>query len=211
MSLGWYRENKIKIDDSVGLDEVGRGPLAGPVVAAAVWIDEESALRLEASNLVVRDSKKMTAIQRKNVVDWVLEQPSLHYSIGQASVQEIDALNILRAALLAMARAYAALGLTKEYALVDGNRAPDLPHALVKTVVKGDDKVLAISLASILAKAHRDAAMRLLAKEYPQYGWDTNVGYGTLAHVAAIRKYGVTPHHRRTFAPIRSMLQETVA
>ncbi|MDR1375322.1 MAG: ribonuclease HII [Holosporaceae bacterium] len=202
MNLDWYYANKIQLDHSIGIDEVGRGPLAGPVVATAVWISSELALQLEKSNkLVVRDSKKMSHAQRMKVVEWLRLQPQelLRYAIGQATVEEIDQLNILNATMLSMERALNSLGIFKKYALVDGNRAPDLKNIQTRLVVKGDDKVLSISLASIIAKEHRDDSMRKLALEYPHYGWETNVGYGSQQHLRAISMYGITPHHRKTF------------
>ncbi|MDR3186811.1 MAG: ribonuclease HII [Holosporaceae bacterium] len=206
MNLDWYRANKISLDYSVGIDEVGRGPLAGPVVAAAVWISSKLAMQLEKDGkLIIRDSKKMTPLQRRKVVDWMRQQPRelLRYAIDQASVEEVDRLNILNAALLAMERAHDLLELREKYALVDGNRAPDLKNTEVRTVIKGDDKVLSVSLASIIAKEHRDALMRQLAAEYPHYGWETNVGYGSRQHLQAISMHGITPHHRKTFCRTR--------
>jgi ribonuclease HII len=199
MNAAWYEENGVSVDDSVGIDEVGRGPLAGPVVVAAVWLSSQSAVELENSGLIVRDSKKMTKNQRKKVVDWISSRPKdeLRYSIASASVEEIDDSNILKATLLAMKKAYELLQISASVVLVDGNKAPDLQN--VRTVVKGDDKVLSISLASIIAKEYRDDLMRKLALEYPRYGWETNVGYGTARHVKAVREYGLTPYHRRTF------------
>ncbi|MDR2067541.1 MAG: ribonuclease HII [Holosporaceae bacterium] len=202
MNLDWYQENKVSPDYSIGVDEVGRGPLAGPVVAAAVWISLELAIRLKDSDeLIVRDSKKMTKLQREKVVNWMQQQHPelLRYSVGQATVEEIDRLNILNAALLAMERAYNFLGIHKKYVLVDGNRTPDLKNTETSAVVRGDDKVLSISLASIVAKEHRDAIMRKLAIEHPHYGWETNVGYGSQQHLQAILMHGITRHHRKTF------------
>jgi ribonuclease HII len=200
MNLGWYEENAVPIANSVGVDEVGRGPLAGPVVAAVVWISREVAVELEKSGLVVRDSKKMTANQRKKVVDWINARSTsdAKYSVALASAEEIDEINILKATLLAMERAYQSLPLSSAaIALIDGNKAPNVPNA--RTIVKGDDKVPSISLASIMAKEYRDDLMRKLAREFPEYGWETNVGYGTAKHIEAIRKFGLTPLHRKTF------------
>lgn len=201
----WYSKNNIEISESVGVDEVGRGPLAGPVVAAAVWLNIEGAEYIRRSGLVVRDSKKMTESARNNVVELLSNMPStcLKKFIASASVDEIDSLNILRATMLAMRRAYEGLQIDCEYLLVDGNRGPDVSAQII-TVVKGDDKVLSISLASIIAKQYRDGLMRELAKEYPIYGWDSNVGYGTKKHLQAIADAGITPHHRMSFAPIKA-------
>ena len=214
----WYSDNNILASESVGLDEVGRGPLAGPVVAAAVWICDNFATlaREKFSQFAIRDSKKMTPRRRALVTEWIQQLPAniIRYSIASASIEEIDRLNILNAALLAMARAYDALKFEAKIALVDGNRAPNLQNCSVKTVIGGDDKVLAISVASIIAKEHRDALMKSLAQEFPQYAWDKNVGYGTREHLEAIEKFGISPHHRRSFAPISAateVVQKSVA
>jgi ribonuclease HII len=126
-------------------------------------------------------------------------QELLRYAIDHATVEEVDRLNVLNATLLAMERAHNSLGIRKKYALIDGNKAPNLENTEIKTVIKGDDKVLSISLASIVAKEHRDAIMRQLAVEYPHYSWETNVGYGSQRHLQAILTNGITPHHRKTF------------
>ncbi|MDR1551108.1 MAG: ribonuclease HII [Holosporaceae bacterium] len=205
MASSWYKENGINLNDSVGIDEVGRGSLVGPVVAAVVWLKDTAASSIGKEALVVRDSKKMTQKQRKKVVAWMDEQPeyAVRYAHGTVQVEEIDQLNILRASLLAMERAYAMLNLTVPHVLVDGNKAPAIPG--VRTIIKGDSRVLTISLASIIAKEHRDAIMHLLAAEYPDYGWETNVGYGSKRHLEAIRTHGVTPHHRKSFDPVRTL------
>lgn len=209
----WYVENGINIADSVGIDEVGRGPLAGPVVTAAVWIDEVGVNMLKDSGLTVRDSKKMTAVARQKIVDWVRmisekfsnSGEHVKVSIAEASVEEIDSLNILQAAMLAMQRAYEALEIPVKFVLIDGNRSPDISQGQVRTIVKGDDIVLGISLASIIAKQYRDNLMRRLAEKYPQYGWDANVGYGTKNHIHAIYEFGVTEHHRKSFSPMNEI------
>ena len=203
----WYEENSITPEESIGIDEVGRGPLAGPVIAAAVWISDKLASELERGRLVVRDSKKMTARQRAKVIEWVDNQhyDLIRYSIGHATVKEIDELNILNAALLAMKRAYESLGVQKECVLIDGNKVPDIKADKVIPIVGGDNKVLSISLASIIAKEYRDDLMRKFALDYPYYGWATNVGYGSKEHIEAILKFGITEHHRKTFAPIKDM------
>ncbi len=209
----WYSDNNILPSESVGIDEVGRGPLAGPVVAAVVWICDNftTLAQKKFPHFAIRDSKKMTYRRRVLVTEWIKQLPDniVRYSIASASVEEIDRLNILNAALLAMERAYNALAFKPKCAVVDGNRAPKLSNCAVKTVVSGDDIVLAISVASIIAKEHRDAHMRGLALEFPQYGWDKNVGYGTREHLEAIAKYGISPHHRRSFAPISAAINET--
>lgn len=203
----WYLENNLDPNDCIGIDEVGRGPLAGPVVAAAVWISEEGIALIEKNEIEVRDSKKLSHKQRKKILNWIDKQPKeiLKYSISLASVEEIDSLNILQATFLAMKRAYSSLNLVKPFTLVDGNKAPELENTVVKTIVKGDDTVISIALASVIAKEYRDNLMRELSKKYPQYGWSTNVGYGSQQHIYAILQYGATPHHRRTFAPVKDL------
>ncbi|HZT88116.1 MAG TPA: ribonuclease HII [Stellaceae bacterium] len=181
-----------------GIDEAGRGPLAGPVVAAAVIIDRRcfrGALRA-----TLDDSKVLAREQREECYRAL--RHCARIGVGAASVAEIDRLNILRANLLAMARAVAALGVRPDTALVDGNVAPVLPCP-VRTVVGGDALSFSIAAASVVAKVTRDAIMRALAPRYPGYGWETNVGYATQEHGQAIRRLGVTPHHRRSFAPVR--------
>jgi ribonuclease HII len=181
-----------------GVDEVGRGPLAGPVVAAAVIIDrgcfaDELASRLDDSKLLPRDMREAC---------YQALLGCARIGVGAASVREIDRINILRASLLAMSRAVAALGVRPDLALIDGNIAPALPCA-AKTVVGGDGLSFSIAAASVIAKVTRDRIMRSLAKRHPNYAWDTNVGYSTRAHFAAIASFGVTVHHRRSFAPVR--------
>lgn len=208
--IDWYEQNNIDISESIGIDEVGRGPLAGPVVVAAVWISDAGVRLLRDGGLAVRDSKKMTEGARQKVVDFLNALPAdiVKISIAQASVGEIDSLNILQATMLAMQRVYSALKIHPKFVLVDGNRAPDISNTRVVTITKGDDKVLAISLASIVAKQYRDHLMRKLAIEYPQYGWDTNVGYGTKQHIEAIYTIGVTEHHRKSFSPIKEIIKK---
>lgn len=208
--MSWYEENEITLEESVGIDEVGRGPLAGPVIAAAVWISDKFIPLLEREKLVVKDSKKMTAKQRARVVDWVssLSYDVVQYTVASVSVQDIDDFGVLQTSLHAMSLAYEKLNFPIKYALVDGNQKPFISDSEVIPIVKGDDKVLSISLASIIAKEYRDGIMRNLALEYPYYGWETNVGYGSKAHIEAIYTYGITPYHRRTFAPIKDMLVE---
>ncbi len=205
----WYFENNVDPNDSIGIDEVGRGPLAGPVVAVACWISRDGISLAARNDIVIRDSKKLSHIQRNRVIEWansLRAQNILKYAVGEASVQEIDSLNILKAAMLAMQRAYEKLNLQKSFTLVDGNRAPDLKNTEVRTIVKGDNTVISIALASIIAKEYRDNIMRQLSLEYPQYSWDTNVGYGSKKHLEAISQYGATPHHRMTFAPLNKLI-----
>ena len=180
-----------------GVDEAGRGPLAGPVVAAAVILDRKRLPRLLRDCL--DDSKKLDREAREEYAA-VLRRSAVAIGIGAASVSEIDRINILRATHTAMCRAVAALGIAPAIALVDGNVPPPLPCA-VETVIGGDGLSLSIAAASVIAKVTRDRLMRRLAERYGGYGWDHNVGYGTEEHRAALLTLGVTPHHRRSFAP----------
>ncbi len=186
-----------------GVDEAGRGPLAGPVVAAAVVIDRQR-LRGELRR-GLDDSKALSRAARESCYQALYAAAGsgrVRIGVGAASTGEIDAINILRASLLAMARAVARLGVAPDIALVDGNVAPLLPCA-VKTIVKGDALSLSIAAASIVAKVTRDRIMHALAWRHPGYGWERNVGYATAEHGDAIRRLGVTPHHRRSFEPVR--------
>ena len=181
-----------------GVDEVGRGPLAGPVVAAAVILDERRTIR------GLNDSKLLSADERERL-DVEIRSKAVCWSIAAASVDEIDSLNILRAALLAMRRAVEGLVQQPQIVLVDGNQRPELTMP-VRTVVGGDAKVRAISAASIIAKVHRDALCMQLHDEHPQYGFDSHKGYSTPDHLSALREHGACPHHRRSFAPVRNVL-----
>ncbi len=174
-----------------GIDEAGRGPLAGPVVAAAVILPE--GIRLPGVN----DSKKLTEKKRETLFDFVKEN-ALAWGIGEASETEIDEINILQATFLAMRRAVDMLQVPADFALVDGNRISGL-NIPTECVIGGDGKVLSIAAASILAKVTRDRYMRQMAKQYPQYGFEKHKGYGTKAHYAAIAQYGICPLHRKTF------------
>lgn len=181
-----------------GVDEAGRGPLAGPVVAAAVILDD---LRPIAG---LADSKKLSPTRRDRLYDEI-HAKALCFCIAEASVEEIDRLNILQATLLAMRRAVAGLRLKPVLALVDGNQLPrlDVP---AEAIVKGDARVAAISAASILAKVHRDRWCAELDQRYPQYGFAGHKGYGTAAHLTALRAHGACPEHRRSFAPVAATL-----
>ncbi|MEJ6669411.1 MAG: ribonuclease HII [Pseudomonadales bacterium] len=181
-----------------GLDEVGRGPIAGPVVAAAVILDRVHPIE------GLKDSKALSERQR-NHLDAGIKQRAVSWALGRAEVDEIDALNILQASLLAMTRAFDGLKALPELALVDGNRLPDLP-CIGRWIIKGDQFVGAIQAASIIAKVARDAEMVALDSEYPGYGFAAHKGYPTLKHRAALIELGLTPHHRRTFAPCRTLL-----
>lgn len=186
-----------------GLDEVGRGPWAGPVVAAAIVIENLSAFEQRFPD--IRDSKQLTPRHRTEIFERLLQCSVIRFALGSASVKEIDELNIRQATFLAMRRALTELGDVKAY-LVDGNALPtlDLPG---RSIVKGDQKSWSIATASIVAKVTRDREMTLLAREFPEYGWEKNAGYGTKQHQEAIHRFGVTPHHRRSFAPIRMALE----
>lgn len=186
-----------------GVDEAGRGPLAGPVVAAAVILDDLQPIAGLA------DSKKLTARQRERLHELIWAK-ALCCSVAQASAQEIDTLNILQATLLAMQRAVAGLRLKPNKVLVDGNRLPKL-DVLSEAVVGGDATVAAISAASILAKVHRDRLCQQLHEAHPAYGFDVHKGYGTPTHLAALQAHGPSPEHRRTFAPVRQSLSARLA
>ncbi|TRD23195.1 ribonuclease HII [Palleronia caenipelagi] len=181
-----------------GVDEVGRGPLAGPVTAAAVIL---------APVMVppgLNDSKKLTVNRRAELARDIHRVALV--GIGEATVEEIDEINILQATFLAMHRAIAALPVTPDALLIDGNRAPkDLPCP-AHTIPKGDGRSVSIAAASIVAKEWRDRGMRALAQQYPEYGWEKNAGYGTAQHLTALKSHGATTHHRRSFAPVRNIL-----
>jgi ribonuclease HII len=181
-----------------GVDEVGRGPLAGPVVAAAVILDERRLIR------GLNDSKLLTASTRERL-SIEIRKKALCFSIGEATVDEIDRLNILQAALLAMRRAVDGLRLTPEVVVVDGNQLPKVPMAC-RAIVGGDARVRAISAASIVAKVHRDRLCNDLHDEHPEYGFASHKGYSTPEHLDALRRHGACRHHRRSFAPVRDVL-----
>ncbi len=181
-----------------GVDEAGRGPLAGPVVAAAVILDDLQPIQGLA------DSKKLSAKQRERLYDEI-KAKALCCCIAEASVEEIDEINILQATMLAMRRAVEGLRLKPSLVQVDGNRLPVL-KVPAEAIVKGDSKVAAISAASILAKVHRDRLCDDLHQSYPEYGFEGHKGYPTAEHVAAIKRHGVTPAHRRSFGPVKVAL-----
>ncbi|EDP46414.1 ribonuclease HII [Rickettsiella grylli] len=178
-----------------GVDEAGRGPLAGPVFAAAVILDNKKKMT------GLKDSKQLTAKSREYFAKKIQEKAKT-WAIGRAEVEEIDKLNIFHACLLAMKRAVCALALIPDFVLVDGKHCPQL-SVPSKAIIKGDEKITAISAASILAKVHRDANMVLLDAEYPGYGFAQHKGYTTKQHLLALKKLGPSPIHRRSFAPIR--------
>lgn len=191
------------IEDIVcGVDEAGRGPLAGPVYAAAVILDP--ARPIEG----LRDSKKLTEARRDELAPIIKEQ-ALAWAIAECSHEEIDTLNILQATMLAMRRAVEMLATVPTIALIDGNRCPQFTTSVrAHAVVEGDDKVHAISAASILAKTARDAALVALHEAYPQYAFDQHKGYSTALHLARLREHGPCPVHRRSFAPVRALIEQ---
>ena len=186
-------------DDIVcGVDEAGRGPLAGPVFAAAVILDPRRPIE------GLRDSKKLSAERREELAP-LIKQHALAWAIAECSHEEIDTINILQATMLAMRRAVEALSTVPTVALIDGNRSPVMMIRCCP-IIEGDDKVHAISAASILAKTARDAALVALHQLYPEYAFDQHKGYGTALHLARLREHGACPVHRRSFAPVRAVL-----
>jgi len=183
---------------TAGVDEVGRGPLAGPVVTAAVILPVDFDLPF------LTDSKKLTE-KRRSVLEVAIKDQAIAWSVGQASIEEIDKLNILQATMLAMQRAVNDLSVKPELVLVDGNRAPDF-GINAEPIIGGDGIESCISAASIIAKVTRDNLMSVYAKQYPEYGFERNSGYPTKQHREALVEYGVTPIHRRSFAPVRKIL-----
>ena len=183
-----------------GVDEVGRGPLAGPVTAAAVILDP--------SNIPqgLNDSKKLSAKRRENLYDLILKSSTV--AVTHVSVEEIDRINILQASLLAMRNAVAALRPQPAHLLIDGNRVPDPINIPAQPIVKGDGKSLSIAAASIVAKTVRDRLMTELSLQNPGYGWEKNAGYPSKQHILALERLGVTPHHRRSFRPVHNILYQ---
>lgn len=181
-----------------GVDEAGRGPLAGSVVAAAVILNPDKPIT------GLRDSKKLSEAQRDELAEEI-KAKALAWHIAEASVEEIDELNILQATMLAMRRAVEGLAIVPELALIDGNRCPVM-KIRSEAIVKGDDKVAEISAASILAKTARDAQLIVLHQQYPDYAFDQHKGYPTALHLARLAKHGVTPVHRKSFGPVKKLL-----
>jgi len=181
-----------------GVDEVGRGPLAGPVTAAAVVLDPA---RIPEG---LNDSKKLSFKKRELLYAQIMEVADV--SIAHATVEEIDEHNILRASHIAMVRALEGLKTPADYALIDGNMIPRGLSLQSETIIKGDARSVSISAASIMAKICRDYVMLSLAQQHPGYGWETNMGYGSKSHISALQKLGVTPHHRRSFKPVHNIL-----
>jgi ribonuclease HII len=183
-----------------GVDEVGRGPLIGDVVTAAVILDPEKPIE------GLDDSKKISESRRELLAEQIKEN-ALAYSIARASVEEIDKINILQATMLAMSRAVNALSVKPELCQIDGNRVPKGLPCPAEAIIKGDGKIPAISAASILAKVQRDAEMKELGKRHPEYGFDRNKGYGTKEHLKALQKFGVLKEHRKTFGPVKNLIE----
>jgi ribonuclease HII len=181
-----------------GIDEAGRGPLAGPVVAAAVILDPDNPIA------GLNDSKKLSARRRERLA-LEIRAKALAWAVAEASVEEIDRINILQASLLAMQRAVERLSVRPSHALVDGNRCPELA-CTSEAIIGGDGKVASIAAASILAKTVRDAGMLELHVQYPDYGFDRHMGYPTAVHLKALCEHGVTPAHRRSYAPVARLL-----
>jgi ribonuclease HII len=177
-----------------GVDEVGRGSLIGPVYAAAVILNNS------INKKILKDSKSLTKHKREILFTYIKKNSI--WAIGQASVKEIEKINILHASLLAMKRAVVKLKKKPELVLIDGNKLPDLKNYNLKNIIKGDQKIPSISAASIIAKVSRDKVITKLSKKFKNYGWDTNFGYGTKEHLKALKKFGITKHHRKTFSPI---------
>ena len=186
-----------------GVDEAGRGPLCGPVVAAAVIFPN---FNIDIP-VVIRDSKQMSAKQRAVAYEWITQNTV--WATGECSPAEIDELNILWASMLAMERAVDGLNTKPELCLIDGNRVPK--NLIGESVVHGDAKSLSIAAASIIAKETRDKIMHELAQKYPQYGWDKNAGYPTQSHLQAIEKYGINEHYRRSYGPVKERIKDETA
>lgn len=185
-----------------GVDEAGRGPLCGPVVAGAVIF-----LKYDFDDMpLISDSKQMSEKQRDAAYDWITNNPDIVWSVGQCSPAEIDELNILWASMRAMERAVADLSCVPEHCLIDGNRVPNGLNGTA--LVKGDAKSLSIASASIIAKVTRDKIMHDLSQKYPEYGWEKNAGYPTQQHLQAIKLYGINEHYRKTFGPVKKIIDE---
>ena len=177
-----------------GVDEVGRGSLIGPVYAAAIILNKT------INEKLLKDSKSLSKVKREELYTYIKKNSI--WAIGQASVKEIEKINILHASLLAMKRAIIKLKKKPSLVLIDGNKLPDLKNYRLKYVIKGDQKIPSISAASIVAKVSRDRFITKLSKRFGNYGWDKNSGYGTKEHIRAIKKFGITKYHRKTFSPI---------
>ena len=192
-----YKFDQVYETPIIGVDEVGRGPLAGPVISAAIVLNKEKIPE------GINDSKKLSKKKREVINEELISQHK--FAIGIASVEEIDKINILQASLLAMKRAVLNLNIKPQTILVDGNKLPDLEYNMYP-IIKGDSKSISIAAASIIAKVYRDKLMQDLSLQYPGYYWEKNSGYGTKQHLLALNSLGVTPIHRKSFAPIYNML-----
>ena len=192
-----YKFDQVYETPIIGVDEVGRGPLAGPVISAAIVLNKEKIPE------GINDSKKLSKKKREVINEELISQHK--FAIGIASVEEIDKINILQASLLAMKRAVLNLNIKPQTILVDGNKLPDLEYNMYP-IIKGDSKSISIAAASIIAKVYRDKLMQELSLQYPGYYWEKNSGYGTKQHLLALDNLGVTPIHRKSFAPIYNML-----
>ena len=192
-------ENATGYDFVAGVDEAGRGPLCGPVVAAAVIFPNRE---IEIP-VVIRDSKQMTSRQRATAYEWIVNNTI--WAVAECNPAEIDELNILWASMLAMRRAVEKLSVAPQYCLVDGNRVPS--DIIGQAVVRGDAKSLSIAAASIIAKETRDRIMSELSQQYPQYAWNKNAGYPTKSHLQAIEKYGINQHYRKSFGPVKERIK----
>lgn len=191
-------ENDTGYDIVAGVDEAGRGPLCGPVVAGAVIFPHRD---IEIP-VIIRDSKQMTPHARAAAYEWIIHNTI--WAVAECSPSEIDEMNILHASLVAMTRAVQKLACSPQFCLIDGNKLP--PNLVGKPVVHGDAKSLSIAAASIIAKETRDKIMHELATQYPMYGWDKNAGYPTASHLRAIEEYGINEHYRKTFKPIKERI-----
>ena len=180
-----------------GVDEVGRGSLVGPVYAAAVI------LKKSANTKILKDSKTLSPKKRRYLYNYI--KKNSFWSLGKASVKEIEKINILNSSLLAMKRALKKLNKKPNLVMIDGNKTPDIKNYKLKSIIRGDQKIASISAASIIAKVSRDKFITKLAKNFNNYGWETNCGYGTKKHLSALKKFGATHHHRKTFAPLHKM------
>ena len=185
-----------------GVDEVGRGSLIGPVYAAAVILNKS------INRKILKDSKSLTQEKRKLLSDYIKKNSI--WAIGKASAEEIEKINILQASLLAMKRAIKNLKKKPSHVLIDGDKIPDLNNYNLKAIVKGDQKIPSISAASIVAKVSRDQFIITLSSKNKDYHWDQNFGYGTKQHLKAIKKFGITKHHRKNFSPISKMLMHHI-
>ena len=190
-------------EKSCGCDEVGRAPLAGPVVAACAYIPKDTYDHPLWQQ--VNDSKKISKKKREEFT--ILIKQTAHWGIGAASVEETDQINIVQASFLAMTRAYEMMAQPTTLALIDGNLTPKSFPCPTQTIIKGDTKSVSIAAASIIAKTHRDNLMADLAKQHPHYGWERNAAYPTREHLDAINQHGITKHHRKSFAPIKNFIE----